>query len=625
MTEGLIREALDQFHASESGSDFNREAAYEDIKFARLGDQWPDHVRAERQAENRPCLTVNKLPTFIRQVVNDARQAKPGIIVSPAEDGEGDEDTAHVVGGLIRSIERKSQAEVAYDTSIDHAVTAGWGAFEISIEYAHSESFDLECRINRIANPLMLHWDTYSTEFDGSDWNYAFLSDLLSKEEFKRRYPKATPVSFEGDTFDGTLTWQQGVGDGVRIAKYWRREEAKRKILQLRDPMTGALRVMRLDSIMDRAREIGFGGSEQAALAAFQELTGVEILREREATYHKVVRHTISGREELEEAEPWPGETIPVVPVWGDEVIVDGRRYLRSMIREARDPQAMFNFWRTASTELVALAPRAPFMVPRGAIPDDELHKWESANTRSWAFLEWESDNGQLPMPQRMPMPTPAAGMIQEALNANEDIKAVTGIFDPSLGQRSNETSGRAIIARQRESDVSNFHFIDNLNRAIARAGRILVDVIPAVYGPRQTVRILGDDKQEQVVRLTQEDGGPHFDADGETRLYNLNTGRYDVTVSAGPSYATQREEARETFAQIMQAAPQTVPLLADLLLDQMDFVGADKAAERMRAFMAQTTGLSPDGAPPATPMGGPVAPQQPLGAAPPGFQQRAG
>ena len=588
MTESILQEAREQFEASDEGSNEARERYEQDVRFSRLGEQWPDEVVKLRREENRPCLTINKMPSFIRQVVNDARQNKPAIQVHPVDNG-ADVQKAEVINGIVRSIERKSNADIAYDTAMDHAVSGGFGFFRIGIDYAHPMSFDMECQIHRVANPLMVHWDIETTAFDASDWSYAFVSDFLTEDEFGAKYPKAEMVSFESlSREEGVSRWLED--DKIRIAEYWQRELEKKKVLLLSNG-----NVIREDSITDEMR--------------FNMLTGgVEVLREREADFHKVTRRIISGVEVLEE-DDWPGSMIPICPVWGEEVIIDGLRHSRSMTRDAKDPQMMFNFWRTASTELVALAPRAPFIGPQGFMKGNEA-KWESANTRSWSALEYAGNTA----PQRQAFSGVPAGAIQEALNASDDMKAIIGIYDSSLGARSNETSGKAILARQREADVSNFHFVDNLSRAIAYAGKVLVEIIPHVYSQRDSIRILGEDMADEVIDLkaTTED---------EELLYDLSVGNYDVTVKAGPSYATQREETREALIEIMRAVPGAAQFIGDIVMEHMDFQGADKVAERLRMLLPpqiqQAEGIQPPQGQPNMAAGMP--PQMPQGMPPNG------
>tara|TARA_Y100000310_G_scaffold67277_1_gene62574 strand:- start:17688 stop:19940 length:2253 start_codon:yes stop_codon:yes gene_type:complete len=592
-SDPVMREALDHFEESESGTTENRTNYKDDTKFARMGNQWPDTIKKQREQESRPVLTINKLPAFIRSVVNESRQNKPGIKVGPVDNG-ADEDTAEVIGGLIRSIERNSTAEVAYDTAIDHAVTGGFGFFRIAIDYAHDETFDLEALIQRIPNALMVHWDASSSEFDASDWEYAFISELVGKREFERRYPKASKTPFDGDNKSG-LSEHWVNDDDIRVSEYFLRVAKTRKLLQLSVPTMngggGDIKVVREDQLPTMAKHFFRAGQmdkitnkeEEQIAKAFLEVTGVQVMKEREVEYHEVTRRILNGVEVLEE-EDWPGSLIPVCPVWGDEVYDDGKRYFMSMIRDSKDPQRMFNFWRSASTELVALAPKAPWVGPVGFVPVGEKTKWENANTRSHQYLEYDPDAGAAP--RREPFAGVPAGALQEALNANDDMKSIMGVYDPSLGAEANEKSGVAIRARQRQGDTANFHFIDNLSRAIGYCGRCLVEIIPAIYSARSTIRILGEDQKENVVELTQQAGSPDAAGPDGARIYNLATGKYDVTVASGPSFATQREETRETLIEIMRQVPDAAAFLGDVLLDHMDFVGADKVAKRLKGLL---------------------------------------
>lgn len=577
-SDPVMQEALERFEESQDGSDYNRETYEHDIKFARLGDQWPEDVKNSREAESRPCLTINKLNPLVRQVVNDARQNKPSITVSPV-DSDADVETAEVISGLVRHIERNSNADVAYDTAMDCAAAGGFGFFQIGIDYVNDESFDMEVGIHRIADPLSVHWDVNSFRFDAADWDYCFISEMMKEEVFEKLYPDAQKVSFENSD-EHAINWTNI--DQVRVAAYWSRELEKRTLFQLSDG-----RAVRKDDIPAMAKKFGeMGGldfsnmSEDDLITGFLELSGLQITAQREVEAYKVIKRIISGVEVLEEI-PWPGSTIPVVPVWGDEVIIDNRRFFRSMVADAIDSQRMFNYWRSAETELVALAPKAPWVGPEGFVPAGHEEKWASANTRSFAYLEYDPTAGP---PTRQPFAGVPAGALQESLNASDDIKATTGIYDASLGARSNETSGRAILARQREGDNANFHFPDNLNRAIQYAGKVLVEIIPHVYSPQKTIRILGEDSKEDVIQLVQD--GQEKNYKGANKLYDLTTGRYDVAVKAGPSYASQREETRETLIEIMRSVPDAGPYIGDIVMEHLDFQGADRVAKRLKMLL---------------------------------------
>lgn len=587
--DDLLKEAQEAFAECEAAERENRSAARDDIKFARLGEQWDEGLKAKRLREGRPCLTINKLPPFIRQVVNDARQNKPAIKVQP-QDSFADPETAEIISGLIRNIEASSDADVAYDTALECAATSGVGYFRINLAYACDDSWDQDIVFERVGNPFNVYGDPASEAADSSDWNVAFVTEMMPKAAFKRRFPKAGEIDWTGrETF--AAQWREG--DQVMVAEYWKRTQVKRQIVLLSNGL-----VMGLDDY-----------EKQPELAAQGHLP---VGAPRDVLSHKVTQHLLNGVEVLDTVE-WAGKFIPIVPVYGEEVNLDGKRYFRSLIRDAKDAQVMYNAWRTASTELVALAPKAPFIGPKGSF-DHDADKWATANNASHAYIEYE---GPTP-PQRQPFAGPPAGALQEALNANDDIKAIIGLYDASLGARSNESSGRAILARQREGDVSTFHFIDNLSRAIRHAGRILVDLIPKVYGEERIVRILGQEpgqigsaktgspdaakasQQQQQLRQQAVAQNPQLEQQipPVQRIYALAVGKYDLTVSAGPSFTTRREEAANQMIELMRANPAVAPVIGDLLAKNLDWPGADEIGRRLQAMLPpQIKGQDPQAA----------------------------
>lgn len=563
--DSILEEATEAFALAAETEHENRQASLEDIRFARLNDHWPEKVRKMRELEGRPCLTIPMLPPVIRQVVNDARQNKPSIVVHPV-DSASDPETAEIMNGLIRNIEQSSDAEVAYDTALDFAVTGGFGYFRINTRYATDSSFEQDLVIERVANPFSIYGDPHSTAADSSDWNTSFVVDTMPRDDFKRRWKGADAVDWSGTGYDGLKApWSEG--DQVMVAEYWKREEIKRQIVALDN-----------GDVVDLKRF-------EADLAKYQAL-GVEMIgRPREVPSHKVTQYIMTGAEVLETVD-WAGKYIPIIPVYGEELFVDGKRHISGIVRSAKDAQRMFNYWRTTSTELVALAPKAPFIGPTGSFETDAA-KWATANTDTHAFIEY--DNKGAP-PQRQPFAGVPAGALQEALNASDDIKRITGIYDASLGAKSNETSGKAIMARQREGDVSTFHYIDNLSRAIRHAGRILIDLIPKVYSTERIIRVLGPSGEQERVplktKVTVSKKGDDGKLEQIERVFDLSVGQYDLTVKVGPSFTSQREEAATQMIELIRAYPAAAPMIGDLLAKNLDWPGADEIADRMKAML---------------------------------------
>ena len=579
--DNLIKDAKTAFQAAQEVENDNRQQQIDDLRFVKLLEQWPEAIRKDRELDGRPCLTIDILNPVVRQVLNDARQNKPAISVHPV-DSSGDPETAEILSGLIRQIEQSSDAEVAYDTALDFAVCSGVGYIKINTRYAHDDSFDQDIVIERVANPLAIYGDPRSTAADSSDWNVAFDLDSLSRAEFERLFPDREPSSFAGA--DEYRSNAAEVDDEITIAAWWTRDLSEKTIVALSD-----------GQILDEDVYI----AQKELFDALQ----VQVVGSREVPCYEVKQRLVSGADVLETVE-WAGKYIPIIPVYGDESNVEGRRYFGSLVRNAKDAQRMFNYWRTTTTELVALAPKAPYIGRKGSFETD-LDKWQTANTQTHSFIEYDGPEA----PQRQPFSGVPAGALQEALNASDDVKRITGIYEASLGARSNETSGRAIMARQREGDVSTFHYIDNLSRAIRHTGRIVVDLIPKVYGAPRILRTLGPNNEERAVvaapremqgnippemmeaeqqqqQAVAEDMERQEQLQEVSKIYDLSAGKYDVTVKVGPSFTSRREEAATQMIELIRAFPAAAPVLGDLLAQNLDWPGADKVAERLQKLL---------------------------------------
>jgi hypothetical protein len=536
----LFTEAMRRYKASVEATQENRRDMIDDQRFA-AGDQWPDDVKAMRVG--RPMQTVNRLPAFIDQIVGDARQNKVAIKVFAGEDG--DVDVAQIYSGLIRSIENRSNADFAYDTALEQSATYGFGAWRIKTQYVDDNSFDQEIVIERIQNSLNVHFDPSSIQPDYSDAEYAIVVDSISKDEFKARWPKAAESNFQTEHMQAG--WSSG--DNMQIAEYWYKERTPATLYLLND-----------------------------GTATFDKPTAPElVIRERKSEKCAVKMCIMSGAEVLEQAE-WAGRYIPIVGVNGKEDMVDGKRILRGIVRHAKDPQRMYNYWRTIDTETKALAPKAPVMVTTKQL-DGLDEYWSDALSGNLPYLPYNPDP-TAPMPQRLNAGMQDKGFEQAAMLAVDEMKATTGIYSAALGEQSNETSGRAILARQREGDTANFAYIDNLSRAIRYSARVIIDLIPKIYDTERVIEIMGIDGQKTLERINS----ARVNDDGMVEPVNdLTTGRYDLVVDVGPSYTTKRVEALNMMVEIAKMNPAIMQIAGDLIVKSMDWDGADAIAERLK------------------------------------------
>jgi hypothetical protein len=536
----LFTEAMRRYKASVEATQENRVDMIDDQRFAS-GDQWPDDVKALRVG--RPMQTINRLPAFIDQIIGDARQNKVAIKVFAGEDG--DVDVAQIYSGLIRSIENRSNADFAYDTALEQSATYGFGAWRIKTQYVDDNSFDQEIVIERIQNSLNVHFDPSSIQPDYSDAEYAIVVDSISKDEFKARWPKAAESNFQTEHMQAG--WSSG--DNMQIAEYWYKERTPATLYLLND-----------------------------GTATFDKPTAPElVIRERKSEKCAVKMCIMSGAEVLEQAE-WAGRYIPIVGVNGKEDMVDGKRILRGIVRHAKDPQRMYNYWRTIDTETKALAPKAPVMVTTKQL-DGLDEYWSDALSGNLPYLPYNPDP-TAPMPQRLNAGMQDKGFEQAAMLAVDEMKATTGIYSAALGEQSNETSGRAILARQREGDTANFAYIDNLSRAIRYSARVIIDLIPKIYDTERVIEIMGIDGQKTLERINS----ARVNDDGMVEPVNdLTTGRYDLVVDVGPSYTTKRVEALNMMVEIAKMNPAIMQIAGDLIVKSMDWDGADAIAERLK------------------------------------------
>jgi hypothetical protein len=561
----------------------SREDELDDLRFmAGSPDnqwQWPADVLATRgsvqgQTINaRPCLTINKLPQHVRQVTNQQRQNRPSGKVIPADDN-ADVAVAEVFDGIIRHIEYMSDADVAYDTACDNQVTYGEGYIRILTEYAREDSFDQDLRIGRIRNSFSVYMDPTIQDPCGSDAKWCFITEDLLKEEFERMFPDAAPI---------TSIMAQGIGDQslsqwisqntVRIAEYFYIDHEKAKLNLYPGNVTA------------------FNGTPQDG--QLKAMFGQPV-RTRTVDRRKVMWVKTNGYEVLDERE-WIGKYIPVVRVVGNEFEVDGRLYVSGLVRNAKDAQRMYNYWTSQEAEMLALAPKAPFVAYGGQFEGYEM-QWKTANTTNWPYLEVNPDvtdgaGNVLPLPQRSQPPMAQTGLIQAKMGAAEDIKSTTGQYNASLGQQGNERSGKAILARVQEGDTGTYHYVDNLGRAIRHITRQLVDMIPKIYDTERIARIIGVDGEVGMAKINPqqpEPVKPIMDAAGNVieKIYNPTVGTYDVVITTGPSYLTKRQEAVEAMANILQTSPQLWQVAGDLFIKNMDWPGAQEMAARFKKII---------------------------------------
>lgn len=567
--ETLLSTAKKRFATICTAESERRAETLEDLEFVyNIGEgQWPATIRAERDKDNRPYLTSNKLRKFVNVVANEIVSRRPAIGVKPVDD-QSDPLMARVHEDIIRNQEYQSSAEAIYAGAVTHAVAGGVGYWRVLTRFIPG-TFEQEAYLAGVENPMSVYLDP--------ERQYGFVRTSMPKEEFQLRYPQATISDFAemhlGDT--DMVHWRDG--NRLVVCEYFWKEPTRVTLAQVHDPLTNTTTTVPLE-----------GGVTKAAILA----RGLHVPQTREEIRYQTKWAILTGAEILD-VRDWPGEEIPIIEVCGETIVLEGRTYKRSLVRDAKDPQRMSNYWKTSMTETVALAPKAPFMVTPDEIAGHEP-LWNSANLTNRPYLLYNAQGQRIPA--RVPAPeVPQAAMLMLRV-ADDDIKDVIGIFEPGLGDRSNERSGTAIRARQSKSDLGTAHFGEHLRHAIILTGRILIEVNSRIMDTARVIRIRGEDGKEQFVGINQ----PAFDADSglTTTINDLSVGKYDVEATMR-TYQSRREEAMEGMLQALQYAGPMAPLILPFVFKFSDLPGAEEIYTALKsAQQAPPTPAPSPGAP---------------------------
>jgi len=570
-SDGRIEEAKQFLRLCNDSDSNNRAEALDDVRFA-AGDQWPVDVQNSRVLEARPCLTINKVDAYIRQICNQQRQQRPRIKVH-GMNNDSDAKVAEIITGITRHIENQSDADQAYDHAFEYCVKMGWGYWRVTTDYVRDDSFDQEIYIKRIENPFSVYFDPNSVEPDGSDAEKCLVTTVVSKAVFKKMYPNAEDTQGFSSRGTGDTESEWVTKEDIRIAEYFYTEREKAMIIQLSDGTTGYSDEM---------------PSKEALAAA-----GITVIDKRDTWRKKIKWCKLTAMQILEEGE-WAGKFIPIVPVYGQEVRVDDKHKKFGLVRMAKDPQRMYNYWSTALTETVALAPKAKWLLAEG---QDEGHEneWAMANIKAMPVLRYKQTDieGRIaPAPTRLQPEPPPAGVMTALQGMNQDLQAVVGIFDPGQLPQGMQ-SGKSLQGQQQQADMTNFHYYDNLTRSIRHTGRIILDLIPKIYDRQRVMRIIGDDGKPEMVTINEQGQ----DEQGVSKVLNdVTVGEYDVVMETGPGYNSKRQEAVDSMMSLLGADPTLMQTAGDLIFRNMDFPGAEVIADRLAAAnpMAQIDDKSP-------------------------------
>jgi hypothetical protein len=581
----IVAEAMRRWKRCAEWEATARERFLDDVKFAEgdpdNGFQWPAAMKRNRDVSNRPCLTLNITRQHNLQIRNEAKQNKASIKIR-ATGGGASVKSANLMEALVRQIEYRSNAQSAYAHAAKYQVDGGIGWFRLITQYVADDSFDQELIIKKVWDPLSVYIDPDAHEDDKSDANFGFVFDLVNKDKFHEAYPE----------FDGIQSMQPlGVGTSdddfagknyVRICEYFRRVKIPDKLVSFMDPLSG-LRKNLLVSKMPKG-----------LYKDLKENKEKNLLKERDTSRMKVEWYLIVGQEVVDETE-WAGEYIPLIPMLGEETIVDGIMDRKGHTRYMKDSQRMYNYNASAQVEFVALQSKTPYIASNKAIEEYES-MWNTANTVNHSVLiynAFDPDHPDKPLnpPVRQQPPTSAPGFQEGMETAFNQMMMTSGQWQNQMGMMGNERTGSAIKARQAQSDTSVYHYQDAYGEALRSCGRKIINLIPHIYDTQRLMRLNMEDGEEFDLEINPKAQNALQEIQNESgavvvRVLNPSIGKYDVEADVGASYGTRRQETVEALTLVLTQAPALTGIIGDLLLRAMDFKEAREAAMRLKRLV---------------------------------------
>ena len=553
----FVKKSMELYNLNVNADEHNITAAREDMKFV-IGDQWDQTVKLRRERLNKPALTINRLPAFIAQYIGSWMQTETEIRLAATSDAH--KNVADIRQGLIRSIMRTRAAKNALNQANQTNYICGVGNYEICLKEAENDVFARDITFNALEDPFQVIWDRSATEPTGADAQHCHVFDNMTKADFEEAYPDAlSNGGWPMDDLAASIMIGHGweVDEMVRICRFW---QMKKK------PVTLMLEADSHDVV-----DVTDWDPTEIALKAMPDQNGDPIVRETMKPYAQC--YVMTGSEVLEGPFDYPISRLPVFRVEGWKLMEATVQYRWGFVRNAKDPQRLHNYWRSILAEELQKSPASKWMLDSAAMRNGIADKFRNAHLSGDPVLEWDSEAGGA-KPEFIPPPQINAAVLTEAQNSVADIRDVTNRHEASMGQVSNEVSGRAITARQRVSELGDVVYVENMNAAMAEAGRVINELIPIVYDTHRMIKVTGEDNIEEIVEINGDE------------TPDITLGKYDLTYTTGPSYATKRQEAVDTIMTMMNTMPQVGNIVADILVRNMDIPGAKEIEERLALML---------------------------------------
>lgn len=565
--QAFLQDMRTKFDRAVGADQHNRDAALEDLNFI-IGDQWDPLVKAERRKRRKPILTINRLPAYLAQVVNNRLVNETDIRVLPDKDGT--KNLADLRQGIIKSIFKNSDADYARDEASKYQIACGVGWFHLKLEYNSDDVWSQDIKIVSVPDPMAVVIDELSTEPSGGDANYGFVVDDLPLDIFKDRYPWAAVSDFAEGFVNYRSPTQWYTDNSIKLVSYWRMIEDGEKTLALMADGT--------------TQEI-----DPNAVSALLASNSIQSRPDGSPYIRTMPRraaqmYLCSGADILEGPYTLPISSLPIFRVPGWEFRIGRRLHRWGMIRFLKDPMRLHNYWRSVIAEQLVAAPRNKWVATNDAISGHE-NDWRNSHLSDDPLLIY---NGEGAMPTRVAVPPADPALLEQAATSVQDIRDVSNIHEAALGIKSNEVSGKAIAQRQQATDLGSYIYSDRSRIADERCAKVINELIPTVYDTQRVMKIIDkDDKPLQV--MLNDPMNPNTD---------VTIGKYEVSVTTGPSTVTKRQLAAEQMMAFVNAAPETAGQVMDLVAEAQDWPKSNEFARRFRLALPPGV-VPPDEVPP--------------------------
>lgn len=563
-------------------------------------DQWTPKERNELRLRHKPVVQFNKLHDHVKKVIGEFRQNTPTATVLPV-DPDIPQETMDACSHILNGIFYKSRTNIVDQTACENALSFGYGAMFLTTDYESQNSFNQEIVPIGFQSPEVVFFDPDAKEVDKNDGDFCGWLDFMSAEQIEKQWGVGSPRSFSVP-FQWNSTYQFYLAGSrtIAIANYWEKQYYSKKIYLLESGETvDAKEYDALRKKHDALHEDDRALLEEDIGERFPEIENERVIDDA----YEIKGYKLLGDKVLEETV-WPSRYLPGVFVDGYSYYIDGKQYTQSFIHQAKDAQRFLNYCGVEVLQAIKNTRRETYLTTTEMTAGNE-YVWRNPDMQQGAlhYRPHVLATGQVLTPTPITSPPINPAFLEQYQRAEHDIGSILGRTESVTGAQGNEKSNLIMAARLTQGNLGSFIWFDNTQRAIESIARNALDLLPAVYDAERTVVAQGPNKEPVVMHLNQQmpDGSIMNDL---TKLRD----KAKVQVSLGASFEMQRQQHLNFLIELMSAAPQAAPLLADLVAENIQVENMPQIVKRLKNLVPPQILAEENGEPPPPPPEPPLA-----------------